>query len=108
MDHRRRSSKQIPNVIISLLRFTSKRDLRHKKSSSLKKMSELLAPKDYERLLPVIKFLEENESIKPSEAEALLGKSPATSRRYLKTLVDAKVLEQHGKANNTIYVKVSI
>lgn len=68
-------------------------------------LSELLDGKDYEKLLPVIEYLEKNDSIKPSEAESLLNKSSATARRYLGALVDAKVLEPQGKANATVYIK---
>jgi ATP-dependent DNA helicase RecG len=68
-------------------------------------LSELLEPKDYEKLLPVIKYIEANENIKPSEAESLLGKSSATVRRYLGILVDAQVLTKNGKANNTVYIR---
>ena len=67
--------------------------------------SELLELNDYEKLLPVIKHIEGNDNIKPSEAEALLGKSSATVRRYLGILVDAQVLTKQGKANNTVYVR---
>jgi ATP-dependent DNA helicase RecG len=69
-------------------------------------LSELLASKEYDKLLPIIKHLEENDSIKPYEAEKLLGKSPATVRRYIRMLIDAKVLVHLGKANSTVYVRV--
>ena len=69
-------------------------------------LSELLDPKDYEKLTTVIEHIETNGKIKPSEAELLLGKSPATVRRYLGLLVDSRVLNKQGKANNTVYVKV--
>jgi ATP-dependent DNA helicase RecG len=70
-------------------------------------LSELLSQNDFEKLLPVIKHLEENDSIRPNEAESLLGKSSATARRYLGILVDADVLNKQGKANATVYVRVN-
>jgi len=69
-------------------------------------LSELLLPDDYKKLIPIITHIEANDNIKPSEAEALLGKSPATIRRYLGILVDAQVLIKQGKSNNTIYIRV--
>jgi ATP-dependent DNA helicase RecG len=69
-------------------------------------LSEVLIPKDYKKLLPVITYLEENDSIRPKEAEFLLGKSPATVRRYLGILVDAKILEPRGMTTKTTYVKI--
>ena len=67
-------------------------------------LSELLDTKDYEKLSPIIHHLEGNDYIKPYEAEVLLKKSPATVRRYLGKLVETKMVEKHGKANNTTWV----
>jgi len=69
-------------------------------------LSELLSASDYEKLLPIIGYLELNRSISPKEAEALVNKSSATVRRYLGLLVTAKVLELKGKANNTVYYRI--
>ena len=46
-------------------------------------LSELLSANDYNKLLPIIKDFEKNDSLKPQKAEAILEKSPATVRRYL-------------------------
>jgi ATP-dependent DNA helicase RecG len=68
-------------------------------------LSELLDSKVYEKLASIIDYLELNDSIRPADAEAIIGKSASTARRYIGILVEAKVLEQQGKANNTVYVK---
>ena len=71
-------------------------------------LSGLLSRKDYEKVLPIIHYFDEYETIKPSDAESLLGKSSATTRRYLGILVNAGVLVQQGKANATIYRRVKL
>jgi len=79
----------------------------HKSERTLSELlSELLTAKNYEKILPLIPHLEANDSITPKEAELLVEKSPATTRRYLGLLTDVKVLEPTGKANNTTYIKI--
>ena len=68
-------------------------------------MSEVLSREDYEKLLPIIEYLEIHDSINPKMAETLVNKSPATVRRYLRLLVSANVLEPKGKAKNIVYFK---
>jgi len=45
-------------------------------------LSEVLSSKDYVKLLPIIEYMEVNDSITPKEAETLVNRSPATTRRY--------------------------
>ena len=66
-------------------------------------LSGLLSEADYEKLVPIIEHLENNESISPKEAVMLTKKSPATVRRYLGLLVSAKILEARGKGKKTVY-----
>jgi ATP-dependent DNA helicase RecG len=68
-------------------------------------MSEVLSKKDYDKVLPIIEYLEENDRIKPKEAERVTGRSAATIRRYLGILVDAGAIQPEGSTNNSIYVK---
>ena len=49
---------------------------------------------NYNKLLPIIEYLETYDSITPQEAERVCGKSAATVRRYLKSLVGK---ENYGK-----------
>ena len=81
----------------------SKESAQKKERTLSELLSELLDPKDYEKLFPIIHHLEGNDHIKPCEAEVILKKSPATVRRYLGMLVETKMVEKHGKANNTVY-----
>ncbi|MDO4554488.1 MAG: ATP-binding protein [Lachnospiraceae bacterium] len=74
-----------------------------KKERSLK---EVLSVKEYERLLPIIEYLEDNQEIKTDTAEQLTGKSAATAWRYLKKLVEVGVLEPDGNTNNAGYKRV--
>jgi len=69
-------------------------------------MSEVLSSKDYVKLLPIIEYLEANDSITPKEAEALVNRSSATVRRYLGLLVSAKVLGSKGSTTNITYHRI--
>lgn len=81
-------------------------DFAQKNERSLSEvMSEVLLKKDYDKVLPIIVYLEENDSIKPRDAEKVTGKSPATVRRYLGILVAAGAIEPEGGTNNLAYVK---
>lgn len=68
-------------------------------------LSEVLEVKDYKKLLPIIEYLGDNDSITPKTAEELIEKSSATARRYLKILVDENVLMPKGSTNNVMYIK---
>lgn len=66
-------------------------------------LKEVFTVKDYEKLLPIIEYLENNEKITTQKAEELTGKSSATAWRYLKKLNDIGVLKADGNTNNAIY-----
>lgn len=68
-------------------------------------LSGVLVEKDYKKLLPIIEYLDENDSITPKTAEQVIEKSSATARRYLKILVDENILTPTGNTNNVVYVK---
>ena len=69
-------------------------------------LSKVLEEKDYKKLLPIIEYLDDNDSITPKIAEELVEKSSATARRYLKVLVDEKILMPKGNTNNVVYKKI--
>ena len=71
--------------------------------TSLKKMCEILAGKDYNKVRVLIDFIEEHGEITPKEAENITKKSAATVRRYLKMLVDTRCIVAEGSTNNTKY-----
>ena len=66
-------------------------------------LSEVLVKKDYDKILPIIKVLEEKGSITPKEAEEACGKSAATVRRYLGILTATGIVISEGNTNNSIY-----
>jgi len=70
-------------------------------------LSEVLSSTDYVKLLPIIDYLEANDSITPKEAEALVNKSSATVRRYLGLLISAKVLGSKRSTTNITYYRIS-
>lgn len=66
-------------------------------------MSEVLVKKDFDKVLPIIKVLEEKESITPKEAEEACKKSAETVRRYLGVLTATGIVISEGNTNNSIY-----
>ena len=66
-------------------------------------MSEVLVKKDFDKVLPIIKILEEKGSITPKEAEEVCGRSAATVRRYLGLLTTTEIVIPEGNTNNSIY-----
>lgn len=69
-------------------------------------LSEVLNKAEYEKVLPLIEYLETYETITPKEAEELTGKSAATARRYLKILVESGVLSVSGNTNKIQYFRI--
>ena len=69
-------------------------------------MKEVLTARDYDKLLPIIEYLEENPDISTQKAEQLIGMSSATAWRYLKKLITAEVLESDESTNNARYRKL--
>lgn len=67
-------------------------------------LSEVLSKKDYEKVIPIVEYMQSKEIITPREAEDIIGKSPATTRRYMKILLDTGVIETKGKTNNLTYI----
>lgn len=76
---------------------------KREKTNFAQKMSEVLVKKDFDKVLPIIKILEENGIVTPKEAESACGKSSATVRRYLGLLTAAGIVATEGSTNNTVY-----
>ncbi len=66
-------------------------------------MSEVLTKKDFDKVLPIIKVLEEKGFITPREAENVCNRSSATVRRYLGILTAVGIVQAEGNTNNSIY-----
>ncbi len=67
------------------------------------KMKQVLNEKDYNKLFPIIKYLEVNKNITPKMAESILNKSTSTTFRYLSTLAKTGLIEETGSTNNKTY-----
>ena len=66
-------------------------------------LSEVFSEKELKKIIPILNYIAENEYVTPKTAMQLTGKSAATSRRYLKILCDAGILEKEGKTSNIQY-----
>lgn len=71
--------------------------------TSVKKMSEVLEKREYDKVRAIIDFIEENGKITPKEAEKITKKSTATVRRYLKMLVSTGCVIAEGNTNTMTY-----
>ncbi len=84
--------------------FEAKVNFNQKNERSLSEvLSEVLKPKDYEKVEIIIEVLQEKGNITPKEAELACKKSPATSRRYMKMLVETGYVFQEGSTNSMLY-----
>lgn len=66
-------------------------------------LKQVLKPKDFEKLVDVIRVLEVKREISVQEVMKITQKSRTTAWRYMKMLVDLRVLEMEGNTNNMIY-----
>lgn len=66
-------------------------------------LKQVLKPKDFEKLVDVIRVLEVKREISVQEVMKITQKSRTTAWRYMKILVDLGVLEKEGNTNNMIY-----
>ena len=83
------------------------KNFNQKNERSLKEvLKEVLIAKEYEKMFPIIEYLEGNSAITTQTAERLTGRSSATAWRYLKKLVDAGIIEPDGNTNNAEYRKI--
>ena len=66
-------------------------------------LTEVLPQKNYNKVLPIIEYLEKNGEITPQAAEMVIGKSKSTVYRYLSMLVKTGYVEVSGSTNNAVY-----
>lgn len=98
-----------PDRTVLLLSFLKKEDTKMKKDEDFiqkneRSLKEVLNPKDYEKTLPIIEYLETNSSITTQTVRQITGKSLATAWRYIQILVKAGILEADGNTNNSEYI----
>ena len=66
-------------------------------------LSEVMSEVELEKIMPIVKYLQEQGNISPQKARELTGKSAATVRRYLSILCERGILTASGKTNSLVY-----
>ena len=66
-------------------------------------LKQVLKPKDFEKLVDVIRELEIKKEITVQEVMKITKKSRTTAWRYMKTLIELGVVEVKGNTNNMTY-----
>lgn len=66
-------------------------------------LTEVLTKKNYDKLFPIIKYLDKNGKITPKVAESITRKSKSTTYRYLSMLTETGYIEVSGNTNNIVY-----
>ena len=66
-------------------------------------LKQVLKPKDFEKLVDIIRVLEVKREISVQEVMKITQKSRTTAWRYMKTLVELGVVEAEGNTNNMTY-----
>ena len=66
-------------------------------------LTEVLTKKNYDKVLPLLKYLDKNGKITPQVAEMVIKKSKSTTYRYLTMLVETGYVEVSGNTNNAVY-----
>ncbi len=66
-------------------------------------LTEVLTKKNYDKVLPILKYLDKNGKITPQVAEMVIKKSKSTTYRYLTMLVETGYVEVSGNTNNAVY-----
>lgn len=77
--------------------------LQNDETSLQQVLQKVLRKSEYERMVPVISYLEENGMITSKMVEELTGKTRTTAWRYLQKLCDVGVLQPAGKTNKSLY-----
>ena len=65
--------------------------------------SERLSQEEQDRMAPILKYLDDNSIITNAIGRDLLGKSVATTKRYLNRLCEIGILEQKGAGRSSYY-----
>ena len=70
------------------------------------KMKQVLKPKEYKKLEPIIEKLAAQETVSIQEVMELTKKSRTTAWRYMQILIDCNVVEVSGNTNNVSYKRL--
>ena len=66
-------------------------------------LKQVLQPKDFEKLVDIIRVLEVKREMSVQEVMEITQKSRTTAWRYMKTLIELGVVEMKGNTNNMTY-----
>ena len=66
-------------------------------------LKQVLQPREWEKLYPIVRYVSEHGEITPQTAAQILGRSRTTAFRYLKVLVEKKIFERRGNTNQAAY-----
>ncbi len=66
-------------------------------------LSKELSEKEKKKILPIVQYLQEHNSISRQDAEKLTGKAMSTVNRYLHRLIELDVLVPEGKSVSLVY-----
>lgn len=66
-------------------------------------LTEVLTKKNYDKVLPILKYLDKNGKITPQVAEMVIKKFKLTTYKYLTMLVETGYVEVSGNTNNAVY-----
>ena len=66
-------------------------------------LSKTLKEREKKKLLPLVDYFEEHDSISSADAAALIEMSVASATRYLRKMVELGVLVKKGRSYNTLY-----
>ena len=66
-------------------------------------LKQVLKPKDFEKLVDIIRVLEVKREISVQEVMEITQKSRTTAWRYMETLIELGVVEMKGNTNNMTY-----
>ena len=69
-------------------------------------MKQVLKPKDYKKLEPIIEKLAVQETVSIQEVVELTKKSRTTAWRYMQILIDCNAVEVSGNTNNVSYKRL--
>ena len=70
------------------------------------KMKQVLKPKEYKKLEPIIEKLAAQETVSIQEVMELTKKSRTTAWRYMQILIDCNAVEASGNTNNVSYKRL--
>ena len=68
-------------------------------------LKQILSEKNYEKIHPLIKLLDQGKELSIQDVISVTGKSRATAWRYMQLLNETGLIENTGNTNNVLYRK---